>query len=69
MLLEFGMIKMNIEYSLQNIYRYQKMESGILKRSISIYEALALWLSEENVEVDKFENLLKDAYDKMINYN
>ncbi len=63
------MIKMNIEYSLQNIYRYQKMESGILKRSISIYEALALWLSEENVEVDKFENLLKDAYDKMINYN
>ena len=63
------MIKMNVEYSLQNIYQYQKMESGILKRSISIYEALALWLSEENVEVDKFENLLKDAYDKMISYN
>ena len=63
------MIKMNIDDSLQNIYQYQKKESGILKRAISIYEALALWLSEENVEVDKFENLLKDAYDKMINYN
>jgi len=63
------MIKMNFDDSLQNIYQYQKMESGILKRSISIYEALALWLSEENVEVDKFENLLKDAYDKMIKYN
>jgi len=60
---------MNIENSIQNIYQYQKMESGILKRSISIYEALALWLSGENDEQDKFDNLRREDHDKMINYN
>jgi hypothetical protein len=60
---------MNRNQSLQNIYQFQKMESEILKRSISIYEAVALWLSAISNDGKEIISLEKPEYNKTVKYN
>jgi hypothetical protein len=60
---------MNRNESLQNIYQFQKLESEILKRSISLYEAVALWLSDISNEGTEIISWEKPDYNGTVKYN
>jgi hypothetical protein len=60
---------MNRNESLQSIYQFQKMESEILKRSISLYEAVALWLSDISNEGKEIISWEKSENNRTVKYN